>query len=87
MNDNTLAIKWSKREHDLMIYYPRSCDGHLIQSYICANIHEFDFLKWIDEQHKNRPNACYRTFNLKDELIRRGYDITTLKFSIELKKP
>lgn len=85
MKETILSIKWSKKEKDLMIHYPRSCDGALIQYYICAEMCEFDFQKWINE--KEHVNPTYKVFSLKDELERRGYDITTLKFSIELKKP
>lgn len=88
MKEDVLAIKWSKREKDLMIHYPRRCDGALIQSHICADVCEFDFQKWIEQKRtgKNDDYAAYRVFNLITELKNRGYDITTLKFSIQLKK-
>lgn len=86
MKETTLAIKWSKREKDLMIHYPRSCDGSLIMHHICNDVLRFDFHKWHDDKFKNTLSPPYEVFNLKQELEKRGYDITTLKFSIELKK-
>ena len=66
MKDNTLAVKWSKREDDLLINYPRESDGIMIDYY-------FYHLKYDNK-------------NLIQELIDRGFDIKTLKFSVELKK-
>ena len=62
MRDYTkgLSAWWDKRERDLMIGHPRSCDGH-----------------WLS-------GIFNKAFT--DELIRRGYDISTLKFSINLVK-
>jgi len=76
---DSLKVKWSKREKDFMIHYPRKCDGALM-NYILG-----DMLIWggIDGVDKGWLN--YREFNLLKELDERGYDITTLKFEIKLK--
>lgn len=66
--DNTLAAKWSKKENDIMIYYPNKCDGALL------NNHLF---------HPRDSISCHPFIK---ELERRGYDITTLKFSVKKKK-
>jgi hypothetical protein len=57
-----LSARWDKRENDILISYPRSCDGHLLYSALC---HGFD-----------------GGVALVDELQARGYDITTLRFSV-----
>lgn len=76
---NKLEIKWSKKEKDLMIHYPRRCDGVLIAHHICEKVCVFDFIGYAEG--KKYP---YEEFHFIDELKRRGYDISTLKFSIEL---
>ena len=60
MAKNNLSAKWGKKEQDIMINYPRSCDGH-----------------WL---------AGILNKEFTDELTQRGYDITTLKFSVERTK-
>jgi hypothetical protein len=54
-----LKIRWSKTEQDLLIAFPRSCDGHWI-----AGVFNREFTQ---------------------ELQERGYDITTLRFSVKRK--
>lgn len=79
--NNVLSIKWSKKENDFMINYPRSCDGHLIADAILS-----DRLRYcIPDKEKPFPYN-YEIENLKKELETRGYDLTTLKFRIELKQ-
>lgn len=80
MNSNTLKIKWSKREKDFLIYYPSKPDGSLIQHYILGNI-----LQWGGIDGMSKGGFNYESFNLKEELERRGYDLTTLKFEIKKK--
>lgn len=62
-----LKLKWSKKEQDIVIEYPRKCDGNLVHYYLCCE------------------NINYRGGNLPSflqELEERGYDLTTIKFSI-----
>ena len=81
MEATELKIVWSKKDGDHVIHYPRRCDGSLIQSHICGNNYMWD---GIDGKDKGWLN--YRTFNLMEELEKRGYDLKTLKFSIKLKQ-
>ncbi len=64
-----LSARWSKREKDILINYPRSVDGHLMHYFLTAC-----YIKGGDGSLGN---------NMLEELKLRGYDITTLKFSIE----
>lgn len=61
--NDKLHAYWSKREKDLMLYYPlgtqTTSDARVLA------------------EHLNKT--------LTDELDRRGYDVTTLRFSIEPK--
>ena len=66
-----LKIKWSKKENDLLYYYPRKSDGGVLH----------DFFEYLTS--KATCDGQERT--LRNELIARGYDITTLKFSIKKK--
>lgn len=78
-NENILKLYWSKKENDLMVQYPRSCDGALI-------FHHFgDVLKWGGINGKDKGWMNFEEFNLIKELVERGYDKTTLKFEIRLK--
>lgn len=79
MNDRILKVRWSKKENDLLIYYPRGCDGSLIH-YAFS-----DILTWGGINGKDKGWLNYKEFNLIKELIERGYDKTTLKFEIKLK--
>lgn len=80
MGENALKVKWSKREKDLLIYYPRGSDGALISSILLDTVYHWG---GIDGKYKGWLN--YEKFNLVEELEKRGYDIKTLKFEIKLK--
>jgi hypothetical protein len=76
MSDDTLSIRWSKKENDFLIEYPNGPDGHLCYGHFCYD----------------RPRPRYRITEEQsfdppfvEELKRRGYDITTLKFSVKRK--
>jgi hypothetical protein len=69
--NKTLWLDWSNKEDDLWVHYPRSCDGAFLLYVLTA-------LK-ID---KNKDSL-----NIIQELDRRGYDIKTLKISIDRKSP
>ena len=64
-----LTVKWSKKEKDLIIHYPSRPDGALAHSAFCS------------EQHHPFDDTWSKSF--VEELKSRGYDITTLKFSIQ----
>jgi len=83
-NERKLSLIWDKRQKDFIVKYPLRCDGALIMSAIVS-----DNLKWClpdDADNKSYPYN-WKKENIKDELEKRGYDLTTLKFSIELKQP
>ena len=73
-----LYVRWNKSEKDLMIYYPRKCDGHYVHSALCSKRCQLDL-----KAKSGLPVEYVDSFC--DELEKRGYDITTFKFSI-LKK-
>lgn len=70
MGTDILKVNWSKKENDFMIHYPRSCDGNLIQDFLFGKRYAFNGIKEKD---------------IREELEKRGYDLTTLKFSIKRK--
>lgn len=86
MKETVLAVKWSKKENDLMIHYPRRCDGALVHYMLLSDRMIFDYTKWCETKYESHPPAPYKMESLIKELEERGYDIKTLKFSIELKK-
>lgn len=73
-----LYIRWSKKERDYLIYFPRACDGHYINSMLTR---DWPYRDWKEEGGPIRYEN-----NLLQELDKRGYDLTTLKFSIQKKK-
>ena len=67
--ETTLVAYWSEKEDDLMYHYPRRPDGHMLHG---AFSHALMF--------RDEPEST-----LLKELERRGYDLTTLRFSVKLK--
>jgi len=78
MNQKKLSLIYDKRQKDFVVKYPLRCDGALIMNHICDDILKYNI-------NKDYPYN-FDVTNLKKELENRGYDLTTLKFSIELKK-
>ena len=78
MNDKKLSLIYDKRQKDFVVKYPLRCDGALILNHICGDVLKYNI-------SKDYPYN-FDKFNLKEELEKRGYDLSTLKFSIELKK-
>lgn len=79
-NLDKLSIIFDKRQKDFVVKYPRKSDGNLAINTICG-----DILKHVMPMEKEPP-FNFKVFNFIEELEMRGYDITTLKFSCELKK-
>lgn len=79
---NVLSVRWSKRQNGFIINFPRSCDGSLICSVLLSDRLMYRLPVLSDKKYPFN----YEKENLKEELEKRGYDLTTLKFSIELKK-
>ena len=75
-----LTVRWSKREKDLVFSYPAKCDGSLAHYMFCGKRMHANF-------HKSHENPFPWDFDalFVKELEKRGYDLTTLKFSIEKK--
>lgn len=69
---NTLYVRWSKREKDLLYNYPRKSDAGILINYF--------------EQLESSATCDGKVRNMRQELEARGYDLTTLKFSIKRKK-
>lgn len=71
--NNKLLCRWDKTENDLKFWFPRKCDGSLLNHHLCGKRVEplmMNDYKWIH--------------SFTDELEKRGYDITTLRFEIDL---
>jgi hypothetical protein len=69
--DTTLYVFWSKKERDFMYAYPTSAaDGHLLHYWFSPRF-------WPSGEERK---------SLYQELEERGYDTTTLKFSIKKKE-
>lgn len=79
-NRNKLSVIYDKRQKDFVVKYPRKCDGSLALSHLLCVQMRFDLLKL------GRSKLPYETYNFKEDLEKRGYDLSTLRFSIELKK-
>jgi len=80
-NENKLSVIWDKRQKDFVVKYPRKCDGALAIHHLVGNMLMWDMTKAL-----KREFMCHRTENFKEELEKRGYDLSTLKFSIKLKE-
>ena len=84
-NERTLKVYWSKKENDFMVQYPRKCDGSLIQFKLFHQNMIFDLIKYNTETCYDRQILPYKMeLDLIKELVKRGYDKTSLKFEIKL---
>lgn len=82
-NENKLSVIYDKRQKDFVVKYPRRCDGILAMHHLVNDKLEWRFpTKDNDLQYPHN----YEMTNFIKELERRGYDTSTLKFSIKLKK-
>lgn len=68
--DRILAAVWSEGEDDLKFYYPSKPDGHWLYGW-------FSHARWPGGTDQNR--------SFLQELEERGYDVKTLRFSVERK--
>ena len=71
---DVLSVRWSKSEDDFVIYYPRSCDGHLVHHAFCGERMRFEA--------GNKPPFDFDP-SFISELKARGYDVRTLRFSVK----
>ena len=79
--ENKLLARWSNTENDIIFYYPRSCDGHLLHGILSTK------RIVIDATKRSAFEAVSFDPSFTDELEKRGYDIKTLRFEISLKEP
>lgn len=68
---DTLLVRWDEHEADFKVWFPNKCDGGLVLNHLVGN-------------------ACsigseYFEDTFVDELEKRGYDPTTLRFTIKKK--
>jgi hypothetical protein len=67
-----LSAKWVKSKNDIIYAFPSRSDGHLLNNvFTSSRISPVDLM----------PQKSFI-----DELTMRGYDITTLRFSIKKKE-
>lgn len=74
--EKTLSARWSKREKDIVFRYPDRPDGHLLNDALCNARMRRDY---------DSATGFRLEGSLVDELKARGYDLTTLRFSIQKK--
>lgn len=76
-----LRAYWSKKENGLMLYHPLGeqtrCDARLLNDALSAKRCFAD---------PGKPLGVEFDPSLLDELDKRGYDLTTIRFSIEPKR-
>lgn len=85
-NERILKVYWSKKENDFLIQYPRRCDGSFIQFKLFCRQMIFDLIKYNTETNYNSRVLPYnQEEDFIEELEKRGYDKTTIKFEIRLK--
>lgn len=79
VSDDTLFVRWDNKEQDFKVWFPNKCDGGFILGVFCNG---------------NRCPKCWERVdpcgasceNVIDELEKRGYDPTTIRFSIKKKR-
>ena len=79
-NQNKLSVIYDNRQNDFVVKYPRSCDGALAMNHLVNDTLEYR----MPTKERDYPSN-FEVTNFIKELENRGYDIKTLKFSIELK--
>lgn len=80
-NENKLSVIYDKRERDFVVKYPIRRDGALALHHLVG-----DMLMYKLPDENTRYPYNWVKENFIKELEDRGYDTTTLRFSIELKK-
>jgi hypothetical protein len=80
INKNKLSVIYDNKQKDFVVKYPRRCDGALAINHLVG-----DILKYKIPDDETRYPYNWVSLNFIKELENRGYDVTTLKFSIELR--
>lgn len=85
-----LSAYWSKRERDIMLDGPRSPDRHLLHNYL-SNVRPVDGMKLAEvlKREGGSPALAVHAHGVQgasliEELERRGYDIKTLRFRVDI---
>lgn len=68
MKAGVLRVTWSRRQRDHVFHYPSSPDGHLTNGVLCS---------------KRRRSEWPWDQSFMDELVVRGYDVTTFRMRVE----
>lgn len=78
--ENTLWVVWSKKEKDLLFHHPDfKANAALLNYYLCS--------PRLVRDYSGDGRGFSFDPSLVEELEKRGYDITTLRFSIMKKAP
>lgn len=77
--DGELILQWSKKEDDLECAYGSGCAGEMGIAFDAFNREHIRVLSAYQGQPEFLPSFL-------DELKKRGYDLETLRFSIQKKK-
>jgi hypothetical protein len=81
-----LRIKWSVKEDDFMMYYPRRCDGAFIQcAFLTKRLERFYESSTVDKFHVKTYDKLIE-WDFLNELWDRGYDKTTFKLEVTISK-
>jgi hypothetical protein len=81
---NTLLVRWDASEGDFKVWFPSKPDGGFVLGHLCGDYTPVGRQICQKCYHTNEHKGYEETF-LK-ELEKRGYDLTTLRFSIRKKQ-
>jgi hypothetical protein len=78
-----LLLRWSERERDFLISFPRSQDGGMLWGFV-KHIHDGPY-KIADLPHATKALVIPQGRTLLEELEARGYDLKTLRIQVDKK--
>ena len=76
------SVRWSKRENSLLYHYEGQKPTSMLIAHVFEGVQMGQFYSYAGRENRKEDE---RTF--AQELDARGYDLTTLKFSINKKEP
>jgi hypothetical protein len=80
--ENKLLFRWDRKQRDFLFYYPRSCDGALVHYTMTGKSQHIP----IGNYNMLAGDAIVWEPSFLEELEKRGYDLTTLRFEVSLKE-
>jgi hypothetical protein len=80
--ESKLMYRWDKKQHDFLFYFPRRCDGALVHNIFASKQMHVP----IGNYNKRAGDAIVWEPSFLEELEKRGYDTTTLRFEVSLKE-